>query len=218
MVDKIPMVVRPKGGSRRLRRMASIRLDGSAIVATDRAGRSRTFPIDGTDDSPRGFRSAERLDDGGYYLEDRRGRALVRLQIMDWDVEQLGALEDAAGFKAVIDSGAPSDRGEMMKIEDPPYFARASISAAVGTAAVSVYWLHLAPEAVIDFVAVPALILFLWFITLTKLSMPNRKEIAAMQKHAHERAVQVLAETDEILKRYPVETAPETETDKPHDR
>ena len=93
----------------------------------------------------------------------------------------MGALEQASGFKAVIDPRTPTDRPEMMKIEDPPYFARAGASAAVGTAAVSLYWLHIAPEAVMILVALPALILFLWFITLTKLSMPSNKEIAAMQ-------------------------------------
>jgi len=209
------MIVCPRSGSRLLRRNASIRLDAGAIVATDRQGSSRTFPLDGTDDSPRGFRSAKRLDEGGgYYLEDRQGRSLIRLDLMNWNVEQLSALEQAAGFKVVTDPGTPSDRPEMMTIEDPPYFAWASASAAVGIAAVSLYWLHIAPEAVMVLVALPALILFAWFMTLVKLSMPNRKEIAALEKQAHERAVEVLAETDDILKRYPAET-PEPETEKP---
>ena len=84
-----------------------------------------------------------------------------------------------------------------------------------GIAAVSLYWLHIAPEAVMLLVALPALILFVCFITLTKLSMPNNKEIAAMQKHAHERAVQTDALVEDILKRYPDQTAPESETDTP---
>jgi hypothetical protein len=210
------MVVRPRSGSRRLRRNASLRLDGGSIVATDRRGESRNFPIDGTDNAPRGFRSAERLDDGGYYLEDRRGRALVRLQIIDWKVEEVGALEDAAGFKAVIDPGTPSDRPEMMTIEDPPYFARASISAAVGTAAVSLYWLHIAPEAVMDYVALPALILFVWFITLTKLAMPKREVVEAEARRLHEARLRLDAESAKEAESTSVRS--EAEPDPPNDR
>ena len=207
-------VVRPSSGSRRLRRHASIRLEGGAIVATDRLRRSRTFRIDATDKAPRGFRGTGQLD-ALYYLEDRRGRALVRLDLMDWDPEQFGDLEEAAGFRVVTDPGTPSDRPEMMKIDDPPYFAGASISFAVGAGAVSLYWLHIAPEAVMEFVALPALILFVWFITLTKLSMPSSKEIAAMQKRAHEMSVKADAQAEEILKRYGMGTDPEPGTQKP---
>ena len=212
--DEKPMVVRPTDGSRRLRKNASIRLEGGALVATDRRGRGRAFPIDGTENAPRGFRGTGQLD-GRRYLEDRRGRALVRLDLMDWDPEQLGDLEDAAGFKVITDPGTPTDRPEMMKIEDPPYFAWASGSAAVGIGAVSLYWLHIAPEAIMTLVALPALILFVWFIALTKLSMPSSKEIAAMQEHAHEVSVKAEAQAEEILKRYGMETEPEPETDKP---
>jgi hypothetical protein len=213
-LEHASMVVCPRSGSRRLRRNASIRLGGGAIAATDRRGRSCRFPIDGTDESPRGFRSAG-LEGHGDYLEDRRGRALVRLQIIDWDPTKLHALDDAAGFKAVIDPGTPSDRPEMMKIEDPPYLAWASTSVAVGIAAVSLYWIHIAPEAVMLVLALPALILFAWFITLTKLAMPSSKEIRATQQRAAEMAPKALAEAEEILKRYGVEAAPEPEPDKP---
>jgi hypothetical protein len=215
MEHETAMVVRPTSGSRRLRRNASVRLEGSAIVATDRRGRSRVFPIDGSDDAPRGFRSTMQLDNGGYYLEDREGRSLVRLRIMDWDPEQLHALDRPAGFEVVTDPATPSDRPEMMRIEDPPYFARASISAAVGVAAVSLYWLHFVPGAVMDFVALPALILFVWFITLTKLSMPTNKDIAAMQKHAQELAQKSEADWEELKKRYPDLAAADPETDTP---
>ena len=186
MKDEKRMVVRPTSGSPSLRKNATIRLEGGAIVATDRRRRSRSFLIDGTDTSPRGFRGTGQLD-GRHYLEDQRGRALVRLDLMDWDPEELGDLEDAAGFKVVTDPGTPSDRPEMMKIEDPPYFAWAGVSAAVGTAAVSLYWLHIAPEAVMLLVALPALILFVWFVTLTKLSMPSGKEIASDGEEAQRR-------------------------------
>jgi hypothetical protein len=214
MEQGTPMVVRPTDGSKRLRKNATIRLEGGAIVATDRRARSRRFPIDGTDEAPRGFRSTGQLG-GGYYLEDRKGRALVRLDLMNWDPERLGDVEKAAGFKVVTDPGRPTDRPEMMKIEDPPYFAWASVSAAVGIAAVSLYWLRIAPEAAMMVVALPALILFVWFIALTKLSMPSNKEIAAMQEHAHEMSVKADAQAEEILKRYGMETTPEPETDKP---
>jgi hypothetical protein len=207
-------VVRPSSGSWRLRRMASFRLEGGALVATDRRGRSRTFPVDWTDTAPRGFRSTGQMD-GRRYLEDQRGRALVRLDLIEWDPEQLGDLEEAAGFKLVTDPGTPADRPEMMKIEDPPYFAWASTSAAVGIAAVSLYWIHIAPEAVMLVLALPALILFAWFITLTKLAMPSSKEIRATQQRAAEMAPKALAEAEEILKRYGVEAAPEPEPDKP---
>lgn len=43
---------------------------------------------------------------------------------MNWDPEKLGDLEKAAGFKVVTDPGTPMDGPGMMKIEDPPYFAR----------------------------------------------------------------------------------------------
>ena len=215
MEHATPMVVRPTSGSPTLRKKASIRFESGAIVVTDRRGTSRTFPIDGTEDAPRGFRSTGQMD-GRRYLEDQRGRALVRLDLMDWDPEQLGDLEEAAGFKLVTDPGTPSDRPEMMKIEDPPYFAWASTSAAVGIAAVSLYWLHIAPEAVMLMVALPALVAFAWFITLTKLSMPSGKEIEATQQRAAEMAPNALAEADEILKRYGVEPAPDAEADKPN--
>jgi len=207
-------VVRPSSGSRRLRKNASIRLENGAIVATDRRGRSRSFPIDGTDEAPRGFRSTGKLG-GGYYLEDRQGRSFVRLDLMNWDPERLGDLEQAAGFKVVTDQGVPTDRPGMMKIEDPPYFACASMSAGLGIAAVSLYWVHIAPEAVMMLVALPALILFVWFITLTKLSMPSNKEIVAMQERAHELSVKADAQAEEILKRYGMGTDPEAGTQKP---
>lgn len=58
------------------------------------------------------------------------------------------------------------------------------------------------------------MILFVWFITLTKLSMPSNKEIAAMQKHAHEMAMKTEADWEELKKRYPdlAEADPETDT------
>ena len=65
------------------------------------------------------------------------------------------------------------------------------------------------------YVALPALILFVWCIALNKLSMPSNKEIAAMQKDAHEKAVQADALVEGILKRYPEQTAPEPETGQP---
>ena len=206
-------MVRPSSGSRPLRRHARIRFESGAIVVTDRRGTSRTFRIDGTEDAPRGFRSTGQMD-GRRYLEDQRGRALVGLALMDWDPEHWGDLEEAAGFKLVTDPGTPSDRPEMMKIEDPPYLAWASTSAAVGIAAVSLYWLHIAPEVVMMLVALPAVILFVWFVTLTKLSMPSNKEIAAMQKHAHEMAMKTEADWEELKKRYPdlAEADPETDT------
>src|SRR4051794_3097800 len=105
MEDRTPLVVRPRSGSGRLRKNASIRMDGAAIVATDRRGRSRTFPLDGTDDSPSGFQYTRQLDDGGFYLEDRRGRSLVRLDSLNWSPEALSALEDAAGISVVSDPG-----------------------------------------------------------------------------------------------------------------
>ncbi|HVW33740.1 MAG TPA: hypothetical protein VHL53_14480 [Acidimicrobiia bacterium] len=213
MDDKTAMVVRPASGSRRLRKNASLRLEGGAIVATDRRGRSRRFPIDGSDESPRGFRSAQQLDSGGYYLEDRRGRALVRLRIMDWDPEKVHALDEPAGFEPVIDPKRPSDRPEMMKIEDPPYFARASTSAAVGIAAVSMYWLHIAPEAVMLLVALPALILFLWFITLTKLAMPKREDLEAAARRVHEARLRLDAESPQAPEATALQN--EGETDRP---
>jgi hypothetical protein len=213
MEDKTPVVVRPRSGSGRLRRKASIRLEGGAVVATDRLGRSRTFPIDGTDDSPSGFQYTRDLDDGGYYLEDRRGRSLVRLESMDWDIEALSALEEAAGFRVVSEPGSASASPGMMKIGDPPYFARASISAAVGISAVSLYWLHIAPEAIVLLVALPALILFVWFITLTKLAMPKREEVEAAAKRLHEARLRLDAETAEAAETSPVRAEPET--DKP---
>lgn len=190
MGQETPMVVHPASGSRQLRKSASIGLEDGAFVATDRRGRRRRFPIDGGENSPRGFRSA----DGVFYLEDRSGRALIRFDTLDWDWQQVGPVQEAAGFDVLTEPGTPSPNPEMMKIQDPPYFARASASAAVGTAAVSLYWLHFAPEAVMLLVALPALILFLWFITLTKLAMPKREDMEAAAKHVHEARLRLDAE------------------------
>ena len=209
------MVVRPVNGSRRLRRVASIRLDGGAIVATDRRGRSRKFPIDGSDDSPGGFQYTRDMSDGGYYLEDRRGRSLVRLDGMNWDTDQLSALEDAAGLSVRSDPGSASPDPGMMTIQDPPYFSRASVSASIGMGAMALYWLHIAPEAVVNFLALPALVVCVYFIVVLKLSMPNKKEIAAMQKRADALSAETEAKADEILKRYGIDPAAEPEGDKP---
>jgi|GEM_PF-2881708 len=215
MVDETPMVVRPRSGSRSLRTNASIRLEDGAIVATDRRRRSRRFPIDGADDSPTGFQYTRDLDDGGLYLEDRRGRSLVRLVAMNWSAQELSSLEEAAGISVVTDPGSGHSSPGMMKIEDPPYFAWASTSAAIGIAAISLYWVHIAPESVMLVVALAALIVFAWFITLTKLAMPKRGDVEEDARLLHEARLRLDAGTANTAEA--TVAGSEAEPDRPHE-
>ena len=118
MDSKTPVEVRPTKGSRRLRKEASLRLEGAAIVATDRQGRSRTFHIDGTDNSPSGFQYTRQLDDGGYYLIGLKQPAEKLFIGVPWSTDQVFAVTQQQAKTMGLSVGLTTAWRDLDTIED----------------------------------------------------------------------------------------------------
>ena len=179
-----PLTIRPRSGTRALRENASLRLEDGAITATDRRGRSRTFPLIGAENSPVCVGSALR-EGGDYWLEDPKGRALLVLDSLEWDGDELFNFKQAAGLELNVrspgESPAPK-RPDVFRVMDPPYVSWAIRATAVGGAAISLRWLHVAPEVFVYVVALPALVFLLWCLFMNKISSPGAEDQRRVDK------------------------------------
>jgi hypothetical protein len=176
-----PLIIRPSSGSSALRKHASLRVEDAAIIATDRRGRTRTFRLDGAEDSPVCFGRAM-IEGGDYWLEDRSGRALLLLEILDWDDDAFLKFILATGLWTHERKQAPAKRPDVFRVKDPPYVIWAIRASGIGGAAVALYWLHIVPEPLVYVVGLPALGFFLWCFVMNKITSPS-PETGARPRH-----------------------------------
>lgn len=182
-----PLTIRPRSGTRSLRKRACLRVEDGAIVATNRRGRIRTFPLADAENSPTSFGSA--LADGRvlFWLQDRTGRSVLLLDLGDWDDSEFAKFERATGLRG---SGTqpPPKRPDVFRVMDPAYLNWGIRAAAVGGAAISLRWLDAAPELVVLWVALPCLVFAVWCLFMHQRSSPS-----------HEQVLEELRELDEDL-------------------
>jgi hypothetical protein len=176
-----PLTIRPRSGTRSLRKHASLRLEDGAIVATDRRGRSRTFQLEGAENSPVCFGRAL-VEGGDYWLEDRCGRALLLLEDLDWDGDEFFKFRQASGLEAHGRRQAPRKRPDIFKVMDPPFLSWGIRASGIGGAAVALNWLHIAPEPLVYLVGLPALLFLLWCLLMTKLSSPSAEDLRKLDE------------------------------------
>src|SRR5436309_12532254 len=89
------MVLRPVTGLPGFRKNVTLRFTGSAIVVMDRRGRSRTFPLDGTDRAPSDLR-VFRVGNQG--LMDGAGNLLALWENGIWISKEVMTLIGATGL------------------------------------------------------------------------------------------------------------------------
>lgn len=174
-----PLTIRPRSGTRALRKHASLRLEDGTIIAMDRRGRSRTFSLTGAENSPACAGSAL-AESGDYWLEDRNGRALLVLNSADWDGDELFNFKQALGLELNIRGPGerpPPKRPDVFRVMDPPYLSWGIRASAVGGAVIALRWLHIAPEFLVLWVAVPSLVLTIWFLFMHQRSAPTHEQI-----------------------------------------
>jgi hypothetical protein len=116
-----PLTIRPRSGTRALRKKASLRLEDGAILATDRRGRSHTFQLAGAENSPTGFGRALYDGRGPYWLQDHSGRSLLLLDRGDWDGDEFFKFRKATGLDAHGRKEPPPKRPDVFRVMDPAY-------------------------------------------------------------------------------------------------
>ena len=94
------------------------------------------------------------------------------LDLNDWDDDEFQAFETAAGLYG-LGAQPPVKQPDVFRVMDPPYVSWAIRATAVGGAAISLRWLHVAPEMFVYAVAVPALVFLLWCLLMNKVSSPD---------------------------------------------
>ena len=107
-----PKVLTPFAGTRRFRRNARLAIQAGALIATDRRGCRRIYPMDGTPDAPTRFAvtlaSDERDGNGRFAYLDGRGQAVVRGLNDHWNHFEQTEFNDPAGIVEGLVNPPPS--------------------------------------------------------------------------------------------------------------
>jgi hypothetical protein len=115
--------VEPFSGTRRFRRTARMCVRDGALVATDRRGRTFSFPMDGTPQAPARFvvtfASEERDGHGRFAYLDGSGQAIIRGLNHEWNHFEQMEFNDAAGIaEGLANPPLPPLRHDGCAIED----------------------------------------------------------------------------------------------------
>lgn len=186
------IIVRPRYGLPRFKRTASVAWKDGAIVATNRWGKARAFPLADSEDSPKHSGGYFDGDRNLWWLIDSNDQLLLLVDLEGWRPVDFNDIEDAAGddFSQPVSDEIPQMRPDVFKVGDLPLLRWAFGCVAIGTVAMSLRWLHVLPEAVVVGVALPALLGTLWLMALLWIARPSSDE------KAH--AAYVLGHLDEI--------------------
>jgi hypothetical protein len=128
------VVLRPRNGLPSLRGHAGYVLENGVITASDRRGRSRSFPLDGTENAPAEFRTIGRTDG----LVDGAGNMLTRAYGVNWGVHDFVDFLAAADLMMVScdpELPVPPLRSDGIDISTFNPMPMMSATAAVGTTA-----------------------------------------------------------------------------------
>jgi hypothetical protein len=176
VIEKIDggMVVRPISGLPKFKRNACVQVKDGTISATNRWGKTCSFPLAGAENSPRraggGFIGGQDI----WWLEDKDGKLLLVVDLENfWDTE-MGDLVRSTSLPTPLSSDqVPELRPDVFKINDVPIVPFGIACVGVGSVAVSLRWLNIGPEWVVMTVALPALIGALLCVLLYRTSRPN---------------------------------------------
>ena len=173
------VVVRPRYGLPRFKRNACVELADGAIIATNRWGKSRRFPLSGAENSPEKSGSYFDGDRNLWWLEDSNTQLLLLVDLTGWRPVDFNEIEGAAGYPypPASDRILPV-RPDGFKVGDLPILRWAMACVAIGIGAMSLRWLHVLPELVVLAVALPALVATLWCMLLLWIARPNAEERA----------------------------------------
>ena len=146
-----PVILRPVTGLPKFRKNVSLRFDGSAIVVTDRRGRSRTFPLDGTDRAPSDLR-VFRVENQG--LMDGAGKLLALWENGIWNSKEEVALIAATGLHWGMHDlpELPPMRDDGIRMYDIPTIPMMTGFSSIGVLGFAGLQLHFLPAGLADIV------------------------------------------------------------------
>jgi len=190
-----PIVLKPESGLPGFRRKASLRLESDAIVATDGRGRSRRFPLDGSDRAPArmwGFG----LAGGREGLLDKAGNLMAVWDDGIWGGEARADFCIAANIKwGMQDEGSvPPLRPDGIKIVDFPALPLASTFSTIGIVAYAAHQFDFVPDVITLPIMIVALAAALVCLVLWKKASRLDPEVAERRRRVIE---EVLASDDD---------------------
>jgi hypothetical protein len=119
----------PDSGTRRFRNRASLRVENRTLIATNRKGVERRFPLDAGPSSPARSVLVSPESDGAFppqwAILDGNGEAVIVGYVGDWDAWEFEDFEEAAGLKRGIEhrSAPPTVRQDGLILEDGTWWA-----------------------------------------------------------------------------------------------
>lgn len=171
------VTVRPMSGLPKFKRTACVQLKDGAISATNRWGKTRSFPLSGAENSPKRAGGAFNSCTNVWWLEDEGAKLLLVVEMEHfWDVEMGDLVRSTNLPMPVLSDHMFPMRPDVFKVSDLPIVNFGIYSAAVGSAAVALNWLHLLPEWLFLLIAVPTLIAAFICVAGNKLTGPKGKD------------------------------------------
>jgi len=195
-IPPLPITLRPEQGLPKFRRNASLHLDEDAITVTDRHGRSRRFPLDGSETAPAKIWVFGIEKQG---LVDGSGRLLAVWENGLWGAENLVLFTIAAGLKWGVqdDPKLAPMRSDGLKIFDIPALPMAGSFASIGIVAYGASQFQVAPDVVTVPVMVAALTGSVINLVLWKRASRLDPEVGERRRKEMEEALAYDADADE---------------------
>lgn len=191
-----PFTLRPEEGLPTFRRNASLHLDEDAITVTDRHGRSRRFPLDGSEMAPAIVWTFGIEKQG---LVDASGKLLAVWENGVWGAENVAMFSIAAGVKWGVqdDPALPPLRSDGLKIFDIPVLPMAGGFASIGIAAYGASQFDIAPDVVTVPVMIAALAGSVINLVLWKRAGRLEPDVAERRRKEMEEALADAAKIDD---------------------
>jgi hypothetical protein len=209
------LAVRPMSGLPGFKRNACVQLKDGTISATNRWGKSRSFPLSGAENSPKQAGGAFNPGMNVWWLEDEKAKLLLVVDLEHfWPVEMDELVQNANLPER--DSGL-SDRmfpmrPDVFKVSDLQVVNFGISCAGIGGSALALRWLGVLPEWIMLAVALPAAIAAVLCIVLNKATGPKGEDKAHVDyllTHQDE----LFAAADEDFDNYDPDHAHEVKTD-----
>lgn len=209
------ITVRPMSGLPRFKRNACVELKDGGISATNRWGKTRSFPLSGGENSPKQAGGTFSTGTDVWWLEDEKAKLLLIVDLDHfWPVE-MSELARSAGLpkrdSGLSDRMLPT-RPDVFKVDDLSVVNFGIACAGIGAAAVGLRWLGILSEWIMLTVAVPTLVMALFCILVNKMTGPKGED-KARQDYLLSHTDELFAAAHEDLENYASDPATQAETE-----